>query len=137
MQLVQASILCTPKVNCFVAGMSLSNAQLISRDGLIRFAPKADYFNVQWKGEAYPELTFHGWSGFGNISDAAVGICEFSRSPGKIYAKVVSSNFVRAVDVTPFSIRLEISVQLTSDVIDGNIQYDLEVGHWMCDTVSY
>ena len=45
----------------------------------------------------------------------------------KIYAKVLELNFVRAVEVTPFSMKLEVSVQLTDNVIDGDIQYDLEL----------
>jgi hypothetical protein len=108
----------------------VSNAQLIRRNGYIRFFPRPDYFNVQWKNEPYPELIFHGWSGYGlgnNISDAAAGNCVFSRSSGKLYAKVLSLNFVSTVEVTPFSMKLETSIQLTSNVIDGDIRYDLEI----------
>ena len=70
--------------HCFLTDMSVSNAWLIRRNGFIRFVPNSDYFNVPAVGVPYPELTFHGWSGFGlnNISDVAIENCEFSRSPG-------------------------------------------------------
>ena len=44
----------------------------------------------------------------------------------KTFVTVLRLNFVRAVEITPFSMKLEVNVQLTDNITNGAIQYKLK-----------
>jgi hypothetical protein len=99
---------------------------LITRAGFIRFAPNADYFNVPEVGRPPPKLNLHGWNGIdsnNNISAAAIKNCVFSVLPGTALASVIQNNYVGAVEITSFSMKLVANIQLTHSITDGVIYF--------------